>query len=77
MITVRCVKLIFFKPSGKYFTSEINVYKRNLHLYQIIDDIKENEDSYKGMHIVLEFDKDDDIGCPCMILAQDRNKLNQ
>ena len=69
---MREVKLLFFKESGKYYTDEIRGYDRLLQVFEIVDDIKENEKYYKGMHIVLEFDKDDDIGYPCLILANDR-----
>ena len=72
---IRKVKLLFFKPSGKYYTDEIRKFNRSLQVYEIVDDIKENEPAYKGMHIVLEFDTDDDIGYPCMILANDRSQL--
>ena len=74
---MRQVKLMFFKPSGKYYTDEIREFNRSLQVYEIIEEIEDYEKSYKGMHIVLEFDKDDDIGYPCMILANNRSPLNQ
>ena len=74
---MRYIKLIFFKPNGKYYADEIREYKRSLQVYEIINEIEDYEEYYKGMHIVLEFDKDDDIGYPCLILAQNRSALNQ
>ena len=69
---LRKVRLVFFKESGKFYTEETKEYNRELQVYEIVDDIKENEQSYKGMHILLDFAEDDDIGYPCMILAEDR-----
>ena len=73
---MRKVKLMFFKPSGKYYTEEIREYDSTLQVFEIVDYIKENETGYKGMYIVLVFDEDDDIGYPCMILAEDRKNWN-
>lgn len=69
---MRKVKLLFFKPYGKYYTDEVREYDKNLEVWQIVDDIKDDEKSYSGMHIVGLFSDDDNIGFPFMIKAEDR-----
>ncbi len=68
----RKVKLLFFKPSGKYYTEEEREYDSSLYVYQIIENVRDNEKDYSGMHIVGLFSDGDEIGFPFMINADDR-----
>ena len=70
---MRTVTLIFFKPSGKYYTEEKNEYPEEWEVWEISDHIKENERRYRGMHIVLQFDPNDNKGFPVLILAENRH----
>lgn len=68
----RQVKLTFFKESGKYYTEEDRKYDSKLRVDEIIDEIEQNEKRHPGMHIVLTFAPDDNVGYPCLILASSR-----
>lgn len=69
---MRKVKLNFFKDSGKYYTSEDAYFKEDIPVYDIISIIQHTEHRYKDMHICIQFNEMDNIGFPCLILAQDR-----
>lgn len=68
----RKVKLIFFKESGKYYTEEEIQVDRSLSVYEIIGDLENNYTKYKGMHTVVLFAEDDEIGFPHLIKAEHR-----
>jgi hypothetical protein len=69
---MRKVKLIFFKPSGKYYTEEENAYPEDWAVFKIVEHIELTEHHYKGMFILLQFDPNDDIGYPCLIIPERR-----
>lgn len=75
---MRKITLWFFKhydPDNghrKYYASEPIEVPAEWHIWNIIDHIRDNYESYKGMDIVLVFEPDDEIGYPCMITYQER-----
>lgn len=71
-INTRDIKITFFKPSGKYYTSEEYEVDSKLQVYEIVKWVKENVKAHKGMYAVITFKDDDSIGFPVMILAEDR-----
>lgn len=68
----RRVNLTFFKESGKYYTREEREYLKKLSVFELVEEIENHENAYPGMHIVLDFEEGDEIGYPCLILANNR-----
>lgn len=69
---MRRLRLVFFKETGKYYTSEDAQVDESLPVCEIVDKLRKECRSYMGMHLVILFDEHDPIGYPCMIPADQR-----
>jgi hypothetical protein len=68
----RIVRLDFFKESGKHYEEIVRSFPTNWRVDEIIDAIEQHETAHAGMHILITFNEMDNIGFPCLILAQNR-----
>lgn len=71
---MRNVKLTMFKPSGKYYAHDSLAVPSDWAVFQIFDHIRDTYTAYKGMHILVDFNEDDEIGYPGLILAETRKE---
>ena len=69
---MRKVIFYFFKEQGKYYEEEPIFFNKDKTVQDIFDYATNECGIYKGMHIVIMFDKDDDIGYPGMVMSWNR-----
>lgn len=66
------IKLVFFKDTGKYYTEEtVEIPDKGMQVFQIVDWLRENVKSCKGMTLVAMLDELDH-GYPIMIPGNQR-----
>lgn len=68
------IEIQVFKEAGKYYATErLHIPEYISEIYDIVEYVRENFVTYKGMHVYLPLSEDFiHSGCPCIIPARDR-----